>query len=117
MVGESVMRVAVVGSGALGAAVADELVRRPAGEVGLARFRRTLAWHIARRALLQAATEPRFEGRRITARFARTFLARDGAVLHDNPHALLLCVHRSGTVLCAREGTREVPALGRCVPG
>ncbi|MER7848368.1 integrase [Kitasatospora sp. NPDC096077] len=159
----------------------------PAGKVGLARFRRTLAWHIARRpgglvalaiqyghlrtaldtetsgrygnrarggihglidvetalsvaetaadlhehfsagggvsgpaarrALLQAATAPRFEGRRITARFARTFLARDGAVLYDNPHALLLCLYRHDNALCARDGVRNVPALDRCVPG
>ncbi|MGW2540683.1 integrase, partial [Kitasatospora sp. NPDC001574] len=159
----------------------------PAGRVGLARFRRTLAWHIARRpgglvalaiqyghlrtaldtetsgrygnrarggihsvidietalgvaetaadlrehfaagggvsgpaarrALLQAANTPRFEGRRITARFARTFLGRDGTVLYDNPHALLLCLYRSDTALCAREGARDVPSLDRCVPG
>ncbi|MFE6869589.1 integrase [Kitasatospora sp. NPDC057692] len=159
----------------------------PAGKVGLARFRRTLAWHIARRpgglvalaiqyghlrtaldtetsgrygtrarggihsvidietalgvaetaadlrehfaagggvsgpaarrALLQAARTPRFEGRRITARFARTFLGRDGTVLYDNPHALLLCLYRSDTALCAREGARETPSLDRCVPG
>lgn len=71
----------------------------------------------ARRALLQAAHTPRFEGRRVTARFARTFLGRDGTVLYDNPHALLLCLYRSDTALCAREGIREVPTLDRCVPG
>ncbi|WP_073812735.1 hypothetical protein [Kitasatospora sp. CB01950] len=71
----------------------------------------------ARRVLLQAATTPRTEGRRITARFARTFLARDGAILYDNPHALLLCLYRSDSALCARAGVRDVPALDRCVPG
>ncbi|MFI1522811.1 integrase [Kitasatospora cineracea] len=71
----------------------------------------------ARRALLQAAGTPRFEGREVTARFARTFLARDGAVLYDNPHALLLCLYRHDNALCARDDVRDVPSLDRCVPG
>ncbi|MFC5724163.1 integrase [Streptomyces gamaensis] len=71
----------------------------------------------ARHALLRAARTPRFEGREIKANFARKFLARDGAVLYDNPHALLLCLYKRDRALCANSTLREAPALDRCVPG
>lgn len=77
----------------------------------------------ARKALLEAATGPRFEGREVKKDFARKYkearkyLARDGAVLYDNPHALLLCLYKEDRALCARDGARDAPTLDRCVPG
>ncbi|MFD5134140.1 hypothetical protein [Streptomyces olindensis] len=71
----------------------------------------------ARHALRQAATTHRFEGTTITPAFARKFLARDGAVLYDNPHALLLCRYDSATALCERGTHTHTPALDRCVAG
>ncbi|POG46018.1 integrase [Streptomyces sp. ZL-24] len=77
----------------------------------------------ARRALLEAANGPRFEGREVTRNFARQYkaarehLARDGAVLYDNPHALLLCLYKQDRALCARDGARDAPTLDACVPG
>lgn len=71
----------------------------------------------ARRALTQAASTPRFEGREVKADFARKFLARDGAVLYDNPHALLLCLYKRDRALCAKGEAREAPTLDQCVAG
>ncbi|MEV3871610.1 hypothetical protein [Streptomyces sp. NPDC049906] len=71
----------------------------------------------ARRALTQAASTPRFEGREVKADFARKFLARDGAILYDNPHALLLCLYKRDRALCARGTTRDSPTLDQCVAG
>ncbi|MCX4789696.1 integrase [Streptomyces sp. NBC_01221] len=78
----------------------------------------------ARRALVEAATSRRFEGREIKTDFARKYaaarryLARDGAVLYDNPHALLLCLYKHDRALCQREGAGDdAPTLDRCVPG
>ncbi|WP_193560559.1 integrase [Streptomyces alboflavus] len=78
----------------------------------------------ARRALVEATTGRRFEGREIKTDFglkyaaARRYLARDGAVLYDNPHALLLCLYKHDRALCQREGTvNDAPTLDRCVPG
>ncbi|MEU0819730.1 integrase [Streptomyces mirabilis] len=71
----------------------------------------------ARRALLTAASAPRFEGRQVKADFARKYLARDGAVLYDNPHALLLCLYKHDRALCAKDSKVQAPALDRCVPG
>ncbi|ATW50848.1 integrase [Streptomyces peucetius] len=77
----------------------------------------------ARRALIEAATGPRFEGREVKKDFtrkykeARKYLARDGAVLYDNPHALLLCLYKQDRALCARDGIKDAPTLDACVPG
>ncbi|MDJ0341766.1 integrase [Streptomyces sp. H10-C2] len=78
----------------------------------------------ARRALVEAATSRRFEGREIKTDFARKYaaaqryLARDGAVLYDNPNALLLCLYKQDRALCQRDGVgAEAPTLDRCVPG
>ena len=71
----------------------------------------------ARQALQAAATAPRFEGREVKPNFARKYLARDGAVLYDNPHALLLCLYKSDRALCTRVGTTDMPTLDRCVAG
>ncbi|MCX5317639.1 integrase [Streptomyces sp. NBC_00154] len=77
----------------------------------------------ARRALLEAATGPRFEGREVKTDFvrkyeeARKYLARDGAVIYENPHALLLCLYKQDRALCARDGIKDAPTLDACVPG
>jgi hypothetical protein len=78
----------------------------------------------ARRALVESATSRRFEGREIKTDFARKYaaarryLARDGAVLYDNPHALLLCLFKHDRALCQRDGAlNDAPTLDRCVPG
>ncbi|WP_225828940.1 hypothetical protein [Streptomyces naphthomycinicus] len=71
----------------------------------------------ARQALHQASTTPRFEGTTVKADFARKYLSRDGAVLYDNPHALLLCRYKRDLALCERTTGHDVPALDRCVAG
>ncbi|MFM9626567.1 integrase [Streptomyces galilaeus] len=78
----------------------------------------------ARRALVESATSRRFEGREVKTDFARKYaaarryLARDGAVLYDNPHALLLCLYKHDRALCQRDGpVDDAPTLDRCVPG
>ncbi|MFG2562667.1 integrase [Streptomyces sp. NPDC048496] len=77
----------------------------------------------ARQALLRAATGPLFQGGLVNRDFAQKYtlarrhLARDGAVLYDNPHALLLCLYKRDRALCDREGQLEAPVLERCVPG
>ncbi|MFF3878546.1 hypothetical protein [Streptomyces sp. NPDC001978] len=73
----------------------------------------------ARQALTTAATAAQFAGRLIDDphRFAKRFLARDGEVLYDNPHALLLCLYRRDRALCARGTATDAPTLDRCVPG
>jgi hypothetical protein len=157
----------------------------PCGAIGLGRFRRTLAWHIARRpgglvalavqyghlrtslhldesvatatAAAAASTAwsiskppwqprtprptctnasrtawaspvrppvgPLFPGALVKLNFARKHAlahrhpARDGGVLHDNPHALLLCLYKRDRSLCERDGQHAAPSLDRCVPG
>ncbi|MCX4751191.1 integrase [Kitasatospora sp. NBC_01287] len=71
----------------------------------------------ARQALLAAHDTPHFEGRLVKPTFAARFLARDGAVLHDNPDAYLICVYRRDTALCARTPRDTAPTLNACVPG
>jgi hypothetical protein len=71
----------------------------------------------ARRALTQAAAAPRFNGREVKVDFARKYLARDGAVLYDNPHAILLCFYKRDRALCAKGAVQDLPTLDRCVPG
>ncbi|WAU78297.1 integrase (plasmid) [Streptomyces sp. Qhu-G9] len=71
----------------------------------------------ARQALHQASTVLRFEGTTVKADFARKYLARDGTVLYDNPHALLLCRYKRDLALCERPTDSNIPALDRCVPG
>ncbi len=71
----------------------------------------------ARQALHQARTAHRFEGTTVKADFARKYLSRDGAVLYDNPHALLLCRYKRDLALCERTTDQTAPALDRCVAG
>ncbi|MEZ0070632.1 hypothetical protein ABIA32_006685 [Streptacidiphilus sp. MAP12-20] len=77
----------------------------------------------ARRALLQATTGPLFQGGLVKRDFpvkhelARRHLARDGSVLFDNPHALLLCLYRRDRALCRGDEQLTAPVLDRCVPG
>lgn len=71
----------------------------------------------ARQALHQASTVRRFEGTTVKADFARKYLARDGTVLYDNPHALLLCRYKRDLALCERLTDSAMPALDRCVAG
>ncbi|MER5227098.1 hypothetical protein [Streptomyces flaveus] len=71
----------------------------------------------ARQALNQASTIRRFEDTAVKADFARKYLARDGTVLYDNPHALLLCRYKRDLALCERSASSTTPALDRCVTG
>ncbi|MFI5642338.1 integrase [Streptomyces goshikiensis] len=74
----------------------------------------------ARRAITAAAHAPRFEGRLISAKFAKqaaAYLARDGIVLHDNPDAYLICAFKRDTALCDRTAEDTVPTLNDCRPG
>lgn len=71
----------------------------------------------ARQALHQASTVRRFEGTTVKADFARKYLARDGTILYDNPHALLLCRYKRDLALCERPAGSVTPALDRCVTG
>ncbi len=69
----------------------------------------------ARRAINAAAQAPRFEGVAITRRQARDVLANPDLAVHDNPHALLMCVYKPEKALCQREGAKDTPSLDRCV--
>lgn len=77
----------------------------------------------ARRALLEASTGPLFRGALVKSDFARKHalarrhLARDGGVLYDNPHALLLCLYKRDRALCEQDGQHDAPSLERCVAG
>ncbi|MFF2517635.1 hypothetical protein [Streptomyces sp. NPDC058086] len=77
----------------------------------------------ARQALLRATTGPLFQGGLVKRDFpvkhelARRHLARDGGVLYDNPHALLLCLYRRDRALCRNDEQLTAPVLDRCVPG
>ena len=77
----------------------------------------------ARQALLRATTGPLFQGGLVKRDFpvkhelARRHLARDGGVLYDNPHALLLCLYRRDRALCRHDDQLTAPVLDRCVPG
>ncbi|MFG3052537.1 hypothetical protein ACGFZP_16475 [Kitasatospora sp. NPDC048239] len=77
----------------------------------------------ARQAILAAAHGPAFHGALVGLDFtrkhaaARRHLARDGTVLYDNPHALLLCLYKSDRALCTKEGQHGAPSLDQCVPG
>ena len=71
----------------------------------------------ARRAIKAAAAAPRFAGTTITLTSARRLLANEDAMLYDNPHALLLCHYKRAQALCHRDGAKDTPSLGHCVPG
>lgn len=74
----------------------------------------------ARRAITAAAQAPRFNGRIVTGHFARkarTYLARDGIVLHDNPDALLICAFKRDTALCEPGPDSTAPRQLECRPG
>ncbi|MEV7928539.1 hypothetical protein [Kitasatospora sp. NPDC088779] len=74
----------------------------------------------ARRALTAAATTPRFEGKIVTAKFAKkaaSFLARDGLVLFDNPDAHLICVFKRDTALCEPDPNATAPNQFACQLG
>ncbi|MEU2855603.1 hypothetical protein [Streptomyces syringium] len=74
----------------------------------------------ARRALTAAATTPRFEGRIVPATFAKkaaTFLARDGAILFDNPDAMLIRAFKRDNALCEPGSGATAPRQHDCQPG
>ena len=71
----------------------------------------------ARRAIKAAAAASRFAGTTITLTSARRLLANEDAMLYDNPHALLLCHYKRAQALCHRDGAKDPPSLGHCVPG
>ncbi|WP_435217160.1 hypothetical protein [Streptomyces sp. bgisy034] len=71
----------------------------------------------ARRAIKAAAQAPRFAGTVITATTARRLLTNEDALLHDNPHALLLWHYRRDQALCHRGIERDTPSLDHCVAG
>ncbi|MEU6321495.1 integrase [Streptomyces sp. NPDC047009] len=74
----------------------------------------------ARRALIAAATTPRFEGRLVPETFARkaaAFLARDGVVLYDNPDAFLICAFKHDNALCDPEPGATAPRQYACQSG
>ena len=75
----------------------------PHGSISLARFRRSLAWHIARRPNGLVA-------------LARKLLKNEDAMVYDNPHALVLCHYKRDRALCHR-AVNDTPSLDRCVPG
>lgn len=161
----------------------EQIPADPHGEIGTSRFRRTLAWHIARRpgglialaiqyghlrtsisgnyasrgrdgihdlldietaratadtlsdlndalaagvgisgaaarrAIHAATNAPSFDGAVITARQARDLLANPALAVHDNPHALLLCVYDPHKARCRRQSQQDAPILDRCVAG
>jgi len=51
---------------------------------------------------------------RSTTRKARTFLARDGIVLYDNPDAFLLCAFKQDNALCEPEPGATAPRQYDC---
>ncbi|ALO98958.1 Tyrosine recombinase [Streptomyces hygroscopicus subsp. limoneus] len=66
----------------------------------------------ARQALHLAANAHRFEGTIVTAAFAHKYLARDGATLYGNPHALLLCREKPENVRrCFRPSPEAISEL------
>ncbi|WP_153483626.1 integrase [Streptomyces katsurahamanus] len=74
----------------------------------------------ARRALTSAATAPRFEGRIVPVTFAKkaaAYLARDGAVLYDNPDSMLICVFKRDNALCEPDPGATAPRQYDCQPG
>ncbi|MFE7277836.1 integrase [Streptomyces sp. NPDC057623] len=71
----------------------------------------------AREALHAALRTPLFEGQEVKADYARKYLARDGAVLYDNPQALLICRFKRDRALCQRDGIKDTPSLDGCVRG
>ncbi|MCA1217841.1 integrase [Streptomyces sp. 8L] len=74
----------------------------------------------ARRAITAAAEAPRFEGRIVTAKFAKQaadYLARDGLVLFDNPDACLICVFKRDNALCEPGPDATAPNQYDCRPG
>jgi integrase len=71
----------------------------------------------ARRVIRAAATAPLFGGAPITLDSARKLLKNQDAVVHDNPHALLLWHYKRDRALCHRDGARDTPSLDHCVPG
>jgi hypothetical protein len=74
----------------------------------------------ARRAVIAAATAPRFAGRIVPAQYAKKaarYLARDGLVLFDNPSALLICVFKGDNALCGPDPDATAPRQFACQPG
>ncbi|MEU8205880.1 hypothetical protein [Streptosporangium sp. NPDC049046] len=69
----------------------------------------------ARRAIQAAAHAPAYAGAVLTARDARNLLANPALAVHNNPHALLLCVYDPRKALCRRQGQQAAPSLDRCV--
>jgi hypothetical protein len=48
---------------------------------------------------------------------ARKLLKNQDAMIYDNPHALVLCHYKRDKALCHRDGIKDTPTLGHCVPG
>ena len=74
----------------------------------------------SRRALVAAATAPRFEGRIVPAQYAKRaakYLARDGLVLFDNPDAMLICVFKHANALCDPDPDATAPRRDACEQG
>jgi hypothetical protein len=74
----------------------------PHGAIGLARFRRTLAWHIARRAFYAAAQASAFAGSIRIHRQARDILGNPALNVYDNERSFLMCVYNRERALCHR---------------
>jgi len=71
----------------------------------------------ARRAIVGAASMPRFEGALTTPKAAAKFLARDGLVLFDNPDAFLICAFKRDTALCEPDAEATAPNQFACQLG
>ncbi len=71
----------------------------------------------ARRAIVGAASVPRFEGALTTPQAAAKFLARDGLVLFDNPEAFLICAFKRSTALCEPAPEATAPNQFACQLG
>ncbi|SEK43820.1 hypothetical protein [Streptacidiphilus jiangxiensis] len=71
----------------------------------------------ARRAIVGAASVPRFEGALTTPKAAAKYLARDGLVLFDNPDAFLICAFKRSTALCGPATDAIAPNQFACQLG
>ncbi|MEW2259830.1 hypothetical protein [Streptomyces sp. NPDC047869] len=100
-------RGSLVGLGGLPASLGGRLRRLGRGDD--ASLRQKISRPAARRALVGAASTPRFEGALTTPKAITKFLARDGLVLFDNPDAFLICAFKRDTALCE-------PDLGATAP-
>jgi hypothetical protein len=82
---------------------AEAIPGDPHGKISAGRFRRTLAWHIARRPNGVVALAIQY--------------GHEDAMIYDSPHALGLCHYKGDRALCQGDGVRDTPSLDWCVPG